>query len=134
MKNPILLNEILNLPNLLNTKIRFNMKYKDGTYNPIELFKSGHAGDLIKGHYWNYNKRKSFRKGQTTVGLIRLEQKDLWLLFHIGVVTEDLNVYGGPGYRYEVFPAFEQFYNAASAALKVSLGRIAFEASASSGR
>ncbi len=111
MKEPILLDEILNLPDLQNVKIRFNMRYKDGTtYNPIELFKSGEAAQLLKGHYWNYSKRKSFKKGQTTVGFIRLAQKDLWLLFHIGIVTEDLNVYGGLGYKYKALTEYRKYF------------------------
>ena len=44
-------------------------------------------------HYWNYNKNKSYKDGQITIGFIKIKRnEDLWLLFHIGKITKDLNI------------------------------------------
>ena len=101
MEAKILLNEILNIENLENVKIRFNLMFGDN-WNPIELFKNNDEESLLKGQYWNYNKRKSYQNGQITIGFILLNKKDnLWLLFHIGEITKDLNIFNGTGYEYE---------------------------------
>lgn len=47
---------------------------------------------MLEGQYWNYSKNKSYKVGQITVGLVKIKpNEDLWLLFHIGQVTKDLN-------------------------------------------
>lgn len=104
----ILLNEILKLENLDNVKIRFNLMV-DGNWNPIELFKNSDFKELLDGHYHNYNK-KSYKTGQITVGFIRLNEKDSWLLFHVGMVTEDLNISNGAGYKYETITEYEKYF------------------------
>ena len=87
----IKLNDILRLDNLTNVKIRFNLMFAQN-WNPIELFKNGDISTMLAGQYWNYNKNKSYKEGQITVGLVKIKPKeDLWLLFHIGQVTKDLN-------------------------------------------
>jgi membrane protein implicated in regulation of membrane protease activity len=60
-----------------------------GNWNPIDIFKNNEIHVLLEGHYWNYESKKSFKEGQTTVGLIRING-DLWLLFHVGKITRDL--------------------------------------------
>jgi hypothetical protein len=66
---------------------------------------------LLDGQYWNYSKRKSYKKGQTTIGFIRLKSNDdLWLLFHIGKVTKDLNTFNGVGYEYKTLAKFEKYF------------------------
>ncbi len=47
--------------------------------------------------------------GQTTVGLIRLDQPDLWLLFHVGRVTKSFDVTNGVGYEYESLSEYDRF-------------------------
>jgi hypothetical protein len=106
----IKLNDILKLENLPNVKIRFNLMFEHN-WNPIEIFKNGDFRVMLKGQYWNYEKRKSFKDGQTTVGLIRIKPKEnLWLLFHIGKITKDLNVFNGIGYEYETLSEFEKYF------------------------
>ena len=56
--NSIKLNDILNLDNLSNVKIRFNLMF-DGNWNPIEMFKNNEMDTILGGHYWNYDKKKS---------------------------------------------------------------------------
>jgi len=110
MKTKIFLNEILNLENLDNVKIRFNLMV-DNNWNPIEFFKNNDIESLLEGHYWNYKRKKSYQKGQITIGLILLNKKDnLWLLFHIGKITEDLNKLDGVGYKYETLQEYEKYY------------------------
>jgi hypothetical protein len=110
MKNKILLNEILNIENLDNVKVRFNIMVDDN-WSPIELFKNNDIESLLRGQYWNYNKNKSYKNGQITIGLILLNKKDnLWLLFHVGKITKDLNIFNGIGYEYETLSNYEKYF------------------------
>lgn len=106
----IKLNDILRLENLENVKIRFNLMFRHN-WNPIEIFKNGDVNILLEGQYWNYKKQKSFKDGQITIGLIRIKSNDnLWLLFHIGKITKDLNRFEGVGYEYEVLAEYEKYF------------------------
>lgn len=65
---------------------------------------------MLAGQYWNYNKNKSYKAGQITVGLVKIKpNEDLWLLFHIGQVTKDLNLLNGVGYEYQGLPEYEKY-------------------------
>lgn len=108
--NPIKLNDILNLDNLSNVKIRFNLMF-NGNWNPIEMFKNNEMDTILGGHYWNYDKKKSYREGQITVGLIRIKStENLWLLFHIGKITKDLNIQNGVGYEFEELGEYKKYF------------------------
>jgi hypothetical protein len=107
--NKILLNEILRIENIKNVRIRFNLMFKN-EWNPIEFFKNGDIRTMLEGQYWNNKKRKSFKEGQITIGFIRLNEKDLWLLFHIGKVTNDLNVLDGVGYKFETLIKYKKYF------------------------
>ena len=105
----IKLNDILKLDNLNNVKIRFNLMFAQN-WNPIELFKTGDLSTMLEGQYWNYNKNKSYKKGQITVGLVKIKpSEDFWLLFHIGQVTKDLNKLNGVGYEYQDLPEYKKY-------------------------
>lgn len=108
--NKILLNEILELENLDNVKVRFNLMFQDN-WNPIEIFKNKDFDVLLGGQYWNYKKNKSYKLGQTTIGLIKInELDDLWLLFHVGEITKDLNILDGVGYEHKVLVQYEKYF------------------------
>jgi hypothetical protein len=105
----IKLNDILRLDNLNKVKIRFNLMFAQN-WNPIELFKNGDISTMLAGQYWNYNKNKSYKAGQITIGLVKIKpNEDFWLLFHIGKVTADLNKLNGVGYEYQDLPEYEKF-------------------------
>ena len=105
----IKLNDILQIKNLENVKIRFNLMFGQN-WNPIEIYKNGDFSTLLEGQYWN-NKKKSFKDGQITIGFIRIQANDnLWLLFHIGKITKDLNKLGGCSYEYEVLSDYEKYF------------------------
>ncbi len=105
----IKLNDILRLNNVTNVKIRFNLMFAQN-WNPIELFKNGDTSTMLAGQYWNYNKNKSYKQGQITVGLVKIKRnEDLWLLFHIGRVTKDLNKLNGVGYEYVNLPEYDKY-------------------------
>lgn len=105
----IKLNDILQLKNLDNVKIRFNLMFEHN-WNPIEIFKNGDKSTMLKGQYWNYNKRKSYKAGQITIGLVKIKpMENFWLLFHIGKVTKDLNVFNGVGYEYEDLLHYQKY-------------------------
>jgi len=105
----IKLNDILRFDNLENVKIRFNLMFRQN-WNPIELFKNGDISIMLEGQYWNYNKHKSYKVGQITVGFVKIKpNEDFWLLFHIGQVTKDLNKLKGVGYEYQDLPEYQKF-------------------------
>jgi hypothetical protein len=74
MTATIKLNDILNIENLDNVKIRFCK--------------------------------------ETTIGFVRINKaENLWLLFHVGKVTKDLNIYnGGPAYEYEILDSYSKYF------------------------
>ena len=102
----ILLNDILNLKDLENTKIRFLPKNR--IQDPLDSFKHDRK-ELFKSQFWNYSNKKAFRPGQTAIGFAFYE-KDKWLLFDISKITKDLNVYNAPGYEYEQMNEFEKYF------------------------
>ena len=101
----ILINDILNLKNLENTKIRFVVPYL--TVDPMELFKNDRK-ELLNWLFWNYGK-KEFKVGQTAIGFVKIE-KDKWLLFDISKINNDLNIFNGVGYEYEQIKEFEKYF------------------------
>ena len=101
----ILLNDILNLKDLENTKIRFVKG--NGIDDPLDLFKHDRKA-LLNWQFYNY-KSKQFKVGQTAIGFVKIE-KDKWLLFDISKITKDLNVYNAPGYEYEQMNEFEKYF------------------------
>jgi len=103
----IYLNDILNFKDLDNVKIRFNLMFEDN-WNPSDIYKQQDTSTLLNGHYHNYSKRKSYREGQITIGFLKIEGSK-WLLFHIGRVTKDLNIFSGVGYEYESIPEYEKY-------------------------
>lgn len=104
----IFLNDILRLDNIDNVKIRFNTMFR-GSWNPIEYFQSADKEVLLEGQYWNFKRNRSYKEGQITLGFIRLNS-DLWLLFHVGRVTKDLNIFDGVGYEYETLSEYEKYF------------------------
>lgn len=109
-EHKITLNDILQIKHLDNVKIRLNFDYSAGNWNVIEAFKNGDMEGLLTGHYWNYKGKKNYKKDQTTIGLLRINPKeDLWLLFHIGYITKDLDLLDGVGYEFENLTEYNKF-------------------------
>jgi len=106
----ILINDILNLKKLENTKIRFVVPYvaPNLTVDPKDLFKNDRK-ELLNWLFWNYGKKKEFKVGQTAIGFVRIE-KDKWLLFDISKINNDLNIFNGVGYEYEQIKEFEKYF------------------------
>lgn len=106
----IKLNDILKLEDIKNTKIRFNIMFADN-WNPIEVFKNNEFKTILEGQYWNYSKNRSFKEGQTTIGFIRIKSNEnLWLLFHVGKISKDLQILNGVGYEYETLSDYEPYF------------------------
>lgn len=106
--NKIKLNDILQFEDLGNVKVRFNIMF-GGNWNPIEVFKNKDNLVLLEGHYWNYKSKKSYKDGQITIGFLRISD-DLWLLFHVGKITKDLNKLNGIGYEYEILTEYQKYF------------------------
>ena len=105
----IKLNDILRLENLGNVKIRFNLMFQQN-WNPIEIFKNWDISTMLEGQYWNYNKHRSYKIGQITIGLVKIKpNEDLWLLFHIGKINRDLNKLNAVGYEFQALPEYEKY-------------------------
>ena len=103
----ILLNELLKFDDLSNVKIRFNLSPRGGK-KLLDVFQDKDTEHLLSSHYWNYNS-KSYKEGQITVGFLRLNSENLWLLFHVSKVTKDLNLYNEPAYEYESLLEYEKY-------------------------
>ncbi|WP_336934735.1 GIY-YIG nuclease family protein [Vibrio cholerae] len=103
----ILLNDILKFDDVENVKIRFNLMFSDN-WNPSEIYRMRDFSTLLNGHYHNYNRNRSYRVGQITVGFLKIEDGK-FLLFHVGKVTKDLNIFDGVGYEYEPIPEYEKY-------------------------
>ena len=104
----ILLNDLLRLDNLENCKVRFLTQLSPDV-KPLDFFKNNDLDELFKWQFWNYSKQKSFKVGQTAIGLVRIEG-DHWLLFDISTITKDLNIYGGAGFEYEMQAQFKKYF------------------------
>ena len=105
MINDIKLNDLLRLEDLDNVKIRFIMPHAD--VNPIELFKHDRE-ELLNWQFWNYAKKKSFKKGEIAIGFVKIGI-DKWLLFDISYVVADLNIFNGVGYEGKSIDTFEKY-------------------------
>jgi len=105
MVKDIQINDLLNLDNLENVKVRFVLPYKD--QNPIELFKHNRK-ELLNWQFWNYSKKRSFKEGEIAIGFVKVNT-DKWLLFDISHVKKDLNIFNGVGYEYESIEKYEKF-------------------------
>lgn len=106
MSNPILINDILNIENLSNVKIRFVKGNSE--LNPIDLFKFDRSM-LLEWQFWNYKKNRSFKEGQLAIGFVKISD-DKWLLFDISLVTKDLNSFNSVGYEYETQSQYNKFF------------------------
>ena len=102
----IKITDLLKFDNLENVKIRFNQQ-NNFDFDPIKFFKEDKQR-LLNGHFHNYSKRKSYRKGDIVVGFAKIEN-DKWLLFDVSLITKDLNKYDAVGYKYETLPQYEKF-------------------------
>ena len=103
----ILLNDILKLEDLSKVKIRFN-KENNFDYDPIKLFKEDKQS-LLKGQFWNYPTRKSFKQGDIAIGFARIENNK-WLLFDVSIITKDLNMYNSEVYEYQTLNEYEKLF------------------------
>lgn len=109
----ILLNDLLRLNDLRDVKVRL-MKYAgqsgEGVRQPdfIKLFQDGEREWLMRGLFWNYGRNRSFREGQTVVGLAEME-KGRWLLFAVCRVTKDLDRLNDVGYEYEALEEYGKY-------------------------
>lgn len=109
-EHKIMLNDILQIRDLENVKIRLNVMF-GGNWNPIEEFKNGNFDEILQGHYWNYNSKKSYKAGQVTIGFLKIKSdENLWLLFHVGKITKDLNIFNSLGYEYETLNQYSKFF------------------------
>ncbi len=60
--NAIKLNDILQLTDLENVKVRF-ITMSGAKWSPIEIFKNNGVHKLLGDHYWNYESKKSYKEG-----------------------------------------------------------------------
>jgi len=78
----IKITDLLKFDNLENVKIRFNQQ-NNFDFDPIKFFKEDKQR-LLNGHFHNYSKKKSYRKGDIAVGFAKIEN-DRWLLFDVSL-------------------------------------------------
>lgn len=108
----IYLNEVLNLPNPKNVKIRFNLSF--GTNRPaIDYFTdqtTSSINHMLSSQYWIYGKKGNFCVGNISLGFVSIpERPNCWLLFHVGEVTKDLNIRNGVGYQFQNLSQYDKY-------------------------
>ncbi|WKN41709.1 GIY-YIG nuclease family protein [Tunicatimonas pelagia] len=101
----ILLNDILQLSEIENTKVKFNVS--NGVKDPIDIFKENRE-ELLQWQFWNSSKR-SYYEGQVTIGFVLIENYK-WLLFDISRITKDLNKFNQVGYEYQTIREYEKYF------------------------
>lgn len=101
----ILLNDVLKIVDLDNTKIRFNQS--NGISNPL-LFYKENKQELLHWQFWNYKDKRSFYEGQTAIGFVKIEDNK-WLLFDISRITKDLNKFNAVGYEYQQIEKYQKY-------------------------
>ncbi len=102
----ILITDILKFEDLKNVKIRFNQQ-NNFDFDPIKFFKEDKQR-LLNGHFHNYAKKKSYKKGDITVGFAKIENNK-WLLFDVSIITKDLNKFNAVGYEYQALTEYEKY-------------------------
>jgi hypothetical protein len=105
---PIKLNDLLQISNLESVKIRMLTTYSNKT-NPLDFFRNNNNDELMRWLFWNYSKQKSFKVGETVIGLLRLNGNK-WLLFNISKVTKDLDKFNGLGFGYKIESRHHQYF------------------------
>lgn len=82
----------------------------EDNWNPIEMFKNGETAKMLAGQYHNYSRNKSYKVGQINLGFIKIKpNENLWLLFHVGKVTKDLDQLDTIGYEYESLSEYDKY-------------------------
>lgn len=108
----ILLNDILRLQKINQVKIRLNISFGDKR-PAIDYFTDQTAASMKRmrdSQYWNYSKKKNFKVDDITLGFVPFPlKKNCWMLFHVGKVTKDLNVFNGVGYEAEDLSDYEKY-------------------------
>ncbi len=106
----IKLNDILRLDDLENTRIRFLINAGED-WRPFDFYKAGKIEKCLDGQYWKNAESYPYQVGYTTVGFIRMyPDQDLWLLFHVGKVTQNLEVSHGVCYEYETLNEYDKYF------------------------
>lgn len=104
----IRLNEILNIEDISNCKIRLLKTYSK-TINPLDFVRDNNHEDLMNWLFWNYKKQKSFKVGQKVIGLVKIDGMR-WLLFNVSTVNKDLDTYDGVGYEYSIEMKYRKYF------------------------
>ena len=108
MNLPIKLNDILGIEDLETCKVRF-LTNLSKDINPLDLFRNNNIEKLMGWLFWNYSNQKSFKVGQTAIGLVRT-QGNKWLLFNVSKVTEDWNKFNDVGFGHEPLQQYEKYF------------------------
>lgn len=112
-EHKILLNDIFRLSDadLEHAKVRLNINDRNNPeWKPAELYRRGEMKRLLDGNYFNYG-NKCYKKGDKVFGFFRLpEDSDLWVLFEVGLVEDDLNVQNGMGYAHKTLEEYAPFF------------------------
>ena len=100
----IKLNDLLKLTEeeIARTKIRFNQS--NGVDDPIEIFKN----DPKKLLDWNYWNSQSYKVGQISIGLVKINY-DEWLLFTVGTIMKVKKMKPNSGVACEYKTAYERY-------------------------
>ena len=105
---PIKLNDLLQISDIENLKIRMLTTYSN-EINPLDFFRNNNNDKLMHWLFWNYSKQKSYKVGETVIGLLRLNGNK-WLLFCIATITKDLNKFNDLGFEFEIESGYQKYF------------------------
>ena len=107
MDKPIILfNDLLQIDNLDNVKIKFN-KF-NGKQNPLEEYKKNPEIVNDRWLFWRTTQRY-FSEGQTAICLLKMGY-DTWLLTTVKMVTKELGVQNGINYEGEEIEKYKPYF------------------------
>lgn len=111
MIKPILLEDLLNLLNSNNNKIKIKFNQYNGEANPLDLYKANPDEINNDWLFWR-TKKRYFNVGDIVVCLLRLSY-DTWLLTTIKKVTKEYDVKNAINYDGVEIDKFKQYFGRA---------------------
>ena len=104
--NKITLNDLLNVNNSQDTKVKFNAW--NGKVDPLDEYLRD--PDIVNNQwlFWR-TARQSFSVGQIAICLVKVSG-DIWLLTTIKHITKELNVRNGINYEGEELERYKKYF------------------------
>ena len=102
----ITLNDLLNVSNSQDAKVKFNIW--NGEVDPLDEYL--YDPDIVNNQwlFWRTDKR-NFKEGQIAICLVKVAW-DIWLLTTVKRITKELNVRNGINYEGEELERYKKYF------------------------